>query len=253
MNRKSLFNTLMILLINNIVWGQNTNFIKSGTIEYDKSTNMYVLIKKKIGSNDIAQQALEKYKNTQPRFKVLKSILVFDENKTLFTPILTDAAPNGLFYVPFAEQYGIVYSDRKSDSCISQKNYLDETFLIKDSIRKINWKITDETREIAGYLCRRANAIILDSIYVVAFYSSEIKASGGPEFFSGLPGMILGIALPHENITWFATKVTIRTSTEPISPPIKGKLINNEQLLETLKGIKDNNFNGLGINKIVMF
>ncbi len=57
---------------------------------------------------------------------------------------------------------------------------------MQDSTRKITWKITDEMREIAGFSCRRANAIMLDSIYVVAFYTDQIPVSGGPESFSGL-------------------------------------------------------------------
>ncbi len=47
----------------------------------------------------------------------------------------------------------------------------------------------------------------MDSIYVVAFYTDEILTTGGPESFTGLPGMILGIAIPHEHVSWFATKV----------------------------------------------
>ncbi|SJN18479.1 hypothetical protein FM107_01375 [Sphingobacterium sp. JB170] len=42
----------------------------------------------------------------------------------------------------------------------------------------------------------------------MAFYSESIIPTGGPESFCGLPGMILGVALPHENVSWFATKVT---------------------------------------------
>jgi GLPGLI family protein len=128
-----------------------------------------------------------------------------------------------------------VYTDLATNSQISQKKVFEETFLVKDTTRKIRWKITDETRVIAGYTCRRANAIILDSIYVVAFYTTEIPISGGPENFSGLPGMILGVALPHENITWFATKVT-DTSLPPntVVPPKKGKAADNASYREIL-------------------
>jgi hypothetical protein len=47
--------------------------------------------------------------------------------------------------------------------------------------------------------------------------------------------MILGWALPHENITWFATKVTEMT-VEPkaLMPPKKGKPVNNKELRKTL-------------------
>ena len=103
-------------------------------------------------------------------------------------------------------------------------------------MRNIKWKITDETRAIAGFQCRRANALIMDSIYVVAFYTDEIITNGGPESFSGLPGMILGVAIPHEHITWFATKVYTETIPEAsVKPPVKGKKITNANLLTTLQ------------------
>jgi GLPGLI family protein len=111
----------------------------------------------------------------------------------------------------------------------------DDAFLVRDTARRINWKITDETREIAGYMCRRANAIVMDSIYVVAFYSDEIPVSGGPESFSGLPGMILGLALPHENVTWFATKVTdLPVAEAALKVPAKGKVVTYNSLKTTL-------------------
>lgn len=49
----------------------------------------------------------------------------------------------------------------------------------------------------------------MDTIYMVAFYTPEIKTSGGPESIYGLPGMILGLALPHEHITWFAKEISL--------------------------------------------
>jgi len=114
------------------------------------------------------------------------------------------------------------------------KKIFEKTYLLKDKIRKIRWKITDETRTIAGYPCRRANALV-DSMYVVAFFTEQIPVSGGPESFTGLPGMILQLALPHENITWMAIKVT-ESSVAPKSMeiPARGTLVNRSALYETI-------------------
>ena len=81
----------------------------------------------------------------------------------------------------------------------------------------------------------------MDSIYVVAFYTDEILTSGGPESFSGLPGMILGISLPHEHVSWFATKVeAIPVPDSQLAPPVKGKKTDNSSLTETIRrGLKD--------------
>jgi len=233
-----IFLTAILLLNGHLSFGQDVHFTTSGVIEYEKTVNMYALFRKDINSQNesFIQQAYEAYKKNQPQFKKLKSILNFSDNKTLFTPV-ADEAGIGVFWGNDAmvKQNNITFTDLQSGSFISQKRVYEQTFLLKDSTRKIRWKITDETREIAGYVCRRANAIILDSVYVVAFYTDQIPLSGGPESFTGLPGMILGVALPHENITWFATKVTDMTvDNKAMLPPKKGKPVNNKELIKTL-------------------
>jgi len=81
----------------------------------------------------------------------------------------------------------------------------------------------------------------MDSIYVVAFYTDEIPVSGGPESFTGLPGMILGVALPHENITWFAKMVNDKAlPAGTIIAPKKGKVTTSTGLISTLKNALKN-------------
>ena len=231
----------MLLLSGNCLLAQNAHFVKSGTIEYEKSVNMFALLKKQItkDNEDFFQPLYDQYIKNQPQFKRLKSTLSFAGDRTIFTPIEDESSGGGFFSDnAMVNQNNTILTDLQSGTFTGQKKVYEETFIVKDSTRKINWKITDETREIAGYVCRRANALVMDSIYVVAFYTEQIPVSGGPESFTGLPGMILGLALPHENITWFATKVTEMTvEDKAFTAPKKGKPVNNKQLQETLKGV----------------
>jgi GLPGLI family protein len=240
---KKILLILTCLLTGNLLFAQNVRFPSSGTIEFDKTVNIYALIKKQMNKNneDFWQQIFDSYKKDHPQFKVLKSTLTFSGNKTLYTP-LEDAEPTGNYFdMPMADQNNTIYTDLAASQSIIQKKVFEEMFLLKDSTRKINWKITDETREIAGYTCRRANAIVMDSIYVVAFYTDKIHISGGPETFTGLPGMILGIALPHENVTWFATKVNDMTiEDKALTPPKKGKPVTNQTFQTTLQPVMKN-------------
>ena len=88
----------------------------------------------------------------------------------------------------------------------------------------MDWRITGERRTIAGFECHKAVGRIMDSVYVVAFYTDQIVTNGGPESFNGLPGMILGLAIPRINTTWFATKIeAIEISPLDIAAPKKGK------------------------------
>ena len=218
---------------------QHAHFITSGTIEFERKTNVWNMIKREINKDNdaVLVPALENYKKTSPQFRVLKSTLSFSDDKTLFTPIEADPPTNNLFSAaPLMTQNNTIYSDLSDGLTISQKKIFDDAFLVKDSTRKIKWKITDETRDIAGYHCRRANGIMLDSVYIVAFYTTQILVPGGPESFNGLPGMILGVALPHENITWFATKVTgNQLPPNTVAPPKKGKPTDSKGFRATLQ------------------
>lgn len=226
---------IVLLFAGNIVLAQNTHFTTSGTIEFEKTVNMYAWLKKYLSDNTYGQQVYDQYVKSKPQFAKMKSTLTFSKDKSLFTPIVNETVNDSYINDPAVAQNNIVFNDILNGTSITRKNVFEDYFLVKDSTRKINWKITDETRDILGYTCRRANAIIMDSVYVVAFYTDEIAVSGGPESFTGLPGMILGVALPHDNITWFATKVT-DTTVPPaaLAAPTKGKVVNNEQLKTTM-------------------
>ena len=231
---------IFLVALSNKLFAQHAHFTTSGTIEFERKTNMYAIIPKFINKDNEAwlNPLFDAYKKAQPQFKVSKSVLSFSNNKTLFTPAEEEIVSGAGYFAnaPFATQNNTIYSDLDAKTGVFQKKVFDELFLVKDSTRKIKWKITDETREIAGYNCRRANAIMMDSIYVVAFYTTDIPVSGGPESFNGLPGMILGVALPHENIAWFATKVTDMTlAPNAITPPKKGKQMETKAFKDKMK------------------
>src|SRR5690606_26879032 len=77
--------------------------------------------------------------------------------------------------------------------------------------------------------------VIYDTIYVVAFYTDEILLRGGPEGFGGLPGTILGLAIPRYNTTWFATKVNgFENHLSEIVPANTGKKVETDKDLNKL-------------------
>jgi GLPGLI family protein len=227
----------IFLMMSLDIFAQNTNITLSGTIEFEKTANMYVLITKMFdkAGGTYAQDPVEKFKKTQTQFRHLKSTLVFNQNKQLYTPLAGQINAFDEIETPMAQQNSITYTDFLTHKIISEKNVFRKVYLVNDDVAKIKWKLTDETRDIAGYSCRRANGIILDSIYVVAFFTNRIPVSGGPETFRGLPGMILGVVLPHENITWFATRIVESSIADSeILPPNIGDKIDRNGFIDKL-------------------
>ena len=222
----------LFLLLTGYGYSQQTHFISEGRIEFERKLNLYSQF------NDDDSWTAE-FKKNIPQFKVTYFDLSFSNNKTFYKPGKENSDNNRLWEQPAEDN--IVYSDLEKHASVSQKNVFEKTFLIQDSTRSIHWKITDEKRTIAGFECRRANAVVMDSIYIVAYYTDEIITPGGPESFSGLPGMILGLAIPHEHVTWFATKlyaVTVKETDFKI--PTKGSKTTNTAMRDNIKSsLKD--------------
>ncbi|MBN9384858.1 MAG: GLPGLI family protein [Chitinophagaceae bacterium] len=212
----------------------NTIFLSQGKIEFEKKLNQYAQLEGDNSWSELQKKSISQFKTTY--FDML-----FTRTKTLYKPGREGTGTSMGWFSELPAQENTVYSDLEQEKSVSQKKVFEQLFLVQDSIRKIRWKLTDETRTIAGFSCRRANAIIMDSIYVVAFYTDEILTTGGPESFNGLPGMILGVALPHQHVTWFATKVEAVSVTDAqLIPPQKGKKTDNAGLKETVNtALKD--------------
>jgi GLPGLI family protein len=212
-------------------------FIAKGKIEFEKQLNLHKEIDESWddGEDNIWKQNMKKM---LPKVQTTYYDLFFDDSRTLYK-VGKDAPPT-MQKVPDWMQdkslENIILNDVKEQKTITQKSVFEDVYLIKDSIRKIDWRITSDTRTIAGIECRKAIGKIMDSVYVIAFYTDLITTSGGPESFTGLPGMILGVAIPRINTTWFATKVElIQVKESDIVAPKKGKQTNWMNLSSDLK------------------
>jgi len=207
----------------------NAQFILKGKIEFEKTVNVY----KQMDLGDDGWAAT--LKKTTPEYKHSYFNLVFSGGKTLYAPGKESSEKP----TPFGEgpaSANIVYNDFENQKTVAAKQVFDESFLIQDSLRKYQWHLTKDTRKIAGFECKRAFTVIMDSIFVVAFYTDEIVSTGGPESFQGLPGMILGVVIPKMYTNWYATKVELEQVKEAgITPPKKGKTTDYSGMEKTIQ------------------
>ena len=175
-----------------------------------------------------------------PRFVTDTYELNFTKNKSTYK-LKAENTDNKYIWGLKPSETDCVIQDIENNKLIVQRDVFEQTYLIADSIKNFEWKITGETREIAGFDCKKAVTKICDSVYIVAFYTEQIMVSSGPESFGGLPGLILGLAVPRLASTWFATKIETTVPTEKqLSVPTKGKKANWKQLnIDMQKAMKD--------------
>lgn len=214
-------------------FGANAQFTQYGKIEYEKKVN----VKRQLNDLDDEQkQWIEKFKAQIPDFNTSYFDLYFNTSKSLYKPGKEVEGGTKLWFAQSPASDNVVLTDFGTEKVKANKTVFEQKFLVEDSMRKIEWKISDEIRTIANYKCRKAVGKIFDSVYVVAFYTEDIMVSGGPEMFSGLPGMILQLAIPRMHTTWVAQKIDmVKPKDTDFTTSDKGKKTTQKELYETLK------------------
>jgi GLPGLI family protein len=188
-----------VLLLTTVSTITNAQFIEKAAVEYEVKTN----VKKTMGSSAWA----ENMKDKLPTFKTAYYQYTFDSSKSYYQ---FDRWENKESLPEFFRQSDEKINwacDYNAGTVHKKMDVFGSLFNIQDSLPVIRWKILNENRVIAGYNCKKAVGVIMDSVYVFAFYSDEIMITGGPCSLHGLPGLILGVTIPRLYTSWIATKV----------------------------------------------
>lgn len=204
-----------------------TNFLEKVSIDFVKTVAVWPLMK------EMEPEWFESEKEYFPKETVTHFNFTTDGTRSIFQKTKDADLPRNSWYRPIADD-NIVYNDYTTGTTTSLKPVYEENFLLLDSLHKINWKITADTRVIAGFECRKAVGILFDTVAVFAFYTDEIMVPGGPEGITGLPGMILGVGIPRLHTTWFATQVSLDAKLKSLEPPKKGKKVTRKEMLDTM-------------------
>jgi GLPGLI family protein len=176
----------------------------------------------------------ERIKDRLPETQLTYFDFIGDTTKSIYRPGKEAPYDPRSFYQGLADK-NVVYNDYTRKRTIAQKAVFEEVFLVDDVLPPIQWKLTADTRNIAGFECRKAIGITKDSIAVFAFYTDEILVNGGPESAHGLPGMILGMGVPRLHTTWFATKVEVNgVNMNAVAPAKSGKKINRDSMIKSI-------------------
>lgn len=167
--------------------------------------------------------------------------LLIDNNESFYNhipKISNEQVEGNMFNISasFSADANPIYIDTQSEIFIEQAEIANQAYLIKDDLPNINWKISKETKEIAGFPVQKAVAFLNDEFNtkILAWYSPKLTYKTGPEKFWGLPGLILSLetSITHsdgtqEGMEYVATKV--ETTSKPIKIPTKGKKVSLEE------------------------
>ncbi len=230
--------------------------MKEGTIIYERKINMYKTITD------------EQIRAMVPEFRTSKHSLIFSDSTSIYKAVPEDEAPD-----PFAGGGGRVfirmggadggelYKNFATYKSIQSSELGAKTYIIEDSIRQQKWKLTDETKKIAGHNCRKATTqqtmmggggvtriisstnggsstktdttappqVKTKQVDVVAWYAEDIISPVGPENNGGLPGVILQLDINDHETVYTATEIKSEVNKKELKEPSKGKKVTKDE------------------------
>ncbi|MEM6270926.1 MAG: GLPGLI family protein [Bacteroidota bacterium] len=222
------FFTFFLLALPLTILAQNNE----GVITYEQ------VIKIKIDKSQIPEGMGDMAKLI-PKEQRYQKRLVFSPDATLYTAIESEeaeteiAGPGGRMRVWMERADDVTYADLKKNRLVEQKDFFGRTFLVKDDMEKLKWKMTGQTKEILGHVCLEATSR-LDTIPMTAWFAQTIPVASGPETAGGqLPGMVLELTMRDGMVTYTATNLEFRKVKKgELAEPKKGKEVTREEFRE---------------------
>ncbi|MEM8523292.1 MAG: GLPGLI family protein [Bacteroidota bacterium] len=219
--------TVLMLVIPILIFSQ-----KEGKITFEEKTKIEIQLPEDL---PISKEQLEKM---MPSERIQEYHLLFNENASVYEAITNVPDEEAINHTEEegktiqikmirAMDGNITYHDIKNKSIVIQQGFMGKTFLIQDEAKKYAWKLSNESKEIAGYACRKAT-LEEENRKVEAWFTTAIPVASGPYDFYQLPGMILGLHVKSENNErWLIAKEVQLESLEKdaIAAPTKGKKV----------------------------
>ncbi len=210
---------LLLLLITGAIQFASAQ-VKEGKITFEQKVDMY----RRIPADNAQMRAMV------PQFRTMKYDLLFADNQSIFKqveeePDMTENDNGGMVIKMRMNGSGVFYKNFNTSKAVDQRELAEKEFIIEDSIKSLTWKLTDDTATVLGYLCKKATAKTERGTDVDAWYTEEIAVPSGPEFFSGLPGMILKASLNKDEVVYTALQLSKTVNKKDVQAPSKGKKI----------------------------
>lgn len=125
------------------------------------------------------------------------------------------------------------FKDLQKHSYISQADVLGKPFLISDVLKKIDWKLTGDGKQIGKMACQKATATV-GKYEVEAYFTLEIPVSSGPANYWGLPGLILELKEKGGKTFAFKEFKNEIPSNDQLIMPTEGKKVSQKEYDEIL-------------------
>lgn len=207
------------------VFGQQNE----GVVSYDQKYNIHKRLQ------------VESMKAMVPEFRTIKMQLNIRGSESLFKAAEqpneesenSDANGNTVRMV-FRAPQNETYRNYETQKSVELRELAGQKFLIEDTLRRMPWKLTGETKKVQGYDCMKATMTNkANNQPIVAWFTEAIPLPSGPAGFGGLPGLILEVDVNDSEILYTMSKIEFKKLTgNDLKTPSGGKKITDAEFTE---------------------
>jgi GLPGLI family protein len=197
--------------------------VKEGKVIYEQKVNMY----KRLPPEN------ENMKAMLPEFSISKQQLLFSGDESVYTPLpdegdIRDQAgqeDGNRINIKMNSGSNETYKNYSTEKIIELKELGPKKYIIEDTLKKLVWKLSEDTMTVKGYHCRKATTKNRQGDNVIAWYTEEIAIPNGPDQFGGLPGLILKIDVGDSWVVFTATDIQPSTDKQLVKAPTGAKKV----------------------------
>ncbi len=205
-------------------FAQNTE----GVVNYKRKTYWTRIVSRMTYlSQEQKDRAAQTWKNYEEENNAEKMKLAFNANESLYSYVSEQSETDDGQY-SWRNPELKLYRNFEKDKKIDVIEMLGKTYIVDDSLHTPTWKIGNQIKEVAGYVCMRAETEDpVKKQKITAWFAQDLPVQAGPERFFGLPGVILELSINEGDVVIEATGVTLRklTPDDLKLPKLKGKKI----------------------------
>ncbi|QJD77408.1 GLPGLI family protein [Spirosoma rhododendri] len=215
---------LLLLSLPSLVMAQKTE----GVVEYRRITHWNKIYSRMTYlSQEQKDRIMLRSKNWEDDNKGEKMKLLFTPTQSLYT-YSGDASESQDEGYSWRQSELIMTRNFEKERQMDIMEMLGRVYIVEDSLRTPTWKIGNQIKDVAGYICMKAETTDpIKNQTITAWFAQDIPVSAGPERMSGLPGLILELDLNDGDVEIIAQSVTFRpvTADDLKLPKTKGKKI----------------------------
>lgn len=165
-----------------------------------------------------------------------KMKLFFNDKQSLYTYFSDQGQSEDGQWTWRQDDY-LIHRNFETSKLTEHHEMLGKTYLLEDSLMTYNWRIQNQIKDVAGYVCMKAETFNpIKNQKITAWFAQDIPVGAGPERYFGLPGLILELDINDGDVVVTAQKVELKNvDKDLVLPKLKGKKIKNkdyDQLLQ---------------------